>query len=209
MIINDKKYCLPTNNFIPSETIKKQIVIGHTFSDKMSHFTKWITRLNGRYTKTAPYTIDQNGKIYQHFDPIFSSNILKNIELDKKSIVILLENEGWLIKDKEKNVFINWVGDIYNRPDLVFEKRWRGYTHWSPYTEKQLESAIWLVNKLCDEFYIPKFAIPHNTKIDNLDDFSGVLYRSNLNKDYTDLSPAWNFENFKYKLETNEARTNK
>jgi hypothetical protein len=201
MVIDIKKYSLPENNFINCETIKKQIVIGHTSTNSMKHYTKWLNRLNGRYTKTAQYTIDINGKIYQHFDPIFTSNILKNTELDKKSIVILLENDGWLVKDFEKNEFINWYGDIYNITEPVVEKRWRGYLNWAPYTNKQFNSAVWLSNKLCDDFYIKKFAIPHNTKIENHDDFSGVLYRGNLDKDYTDLSPAWNFENFKYKLE--------
>jgi hypothetical protein len=59
-----------------------------------------------------------------------------------------------------------------------------------------------LVNKLCDEFFIPKIAIPHNTKMENAETFEGILYRSNLEKHYTDLSPAWKCEAFKYKLET-------
>jgi hypothetical protein len=201
MLIDNKKYLLPETNFIKEETIKKQIVIGHTSTNKMKHFIKWSTRLNGKYLKTAAYTISTNGKIYEHFDPIYSSNILKDIELDKKSIIILLENEGWLTKNKEKNELINWFGDIYNKPDEVIEKRWRGYTHWTPYNGKQFDSAVWLTNKLCDEFFIEKFAIPHNTKMDKLDEFKGVLYRANLDRDYTDLSPAWNFEDFKYKLE--------
>ena len=201
MLIDDKKYQLSDLNFIKEETIKKQIVIGHTATNKMKHFIKWVTRLNGKYSKTAAYTISTNGKIYQHFDPIYSSNILKNTELDKRSIIILLENEGWLTKNNEKNEFINWFGDIYNKPENVVEKRWRGYTHWVPYTDKQFDSTLWLTKKLCDEFYIEKFAIPHNTKLENFDDFKGVLYRANLDKDYTDLNPSWNFEYFKYKLE--------
>jgi hypothetical protein len=201
MIINSKKYTLSDKNFINCESIKKQIVIGHTSTNNMRHYTKWVNRLNGRYMQTAPYTIDLDGKIYQHFDPICSSNILKNIELDKKSIVILLENEGWLTKDFEKKQLINWYGDIYNRAESVVEKRWRGYMYWAPYTDNQLDSAAWLANKLCEEFYITKFAVPHNTKMENHENFSGILYRGNLDKDYTDLSPAWNFEKFKIKLE--------
>jgi hypothetical protein len=201
MKIDDKTYSLSEKNYLKEESIKKQIIIGHTGIDKMRHFKKWSTRLNGKYQKTAQFTIDINGNIYQHFDPIYSSNILENIELDKKSIVILLENDGWLIKDSEKNQYINWIGNIYNRPDDVFEKRWRGYLYWAPYNKKQVESTIFLTKKLCDEFYIPKSVISHNTKIENFDQFDGVLYRSNINKNYTDLNPSWNFETFKTNIE--------
>jgi hypothetical protein len=54
---------------------------------------------------------------------------------------------------------------------------------------------------LCDEFFIPNMAISHNTKVDTLSDFQGVVYKSNIEKYYTDLTPAWDFENFKNKLE--------
>ncbi len=201
MIIDESTYSLSENNFINSETIKKQIVIAHTSSSDMEHITKWKTRLNGRYNKTAAFTIDAAGNVYRHFDPIYSSGFLGHIELDKKSIVILLENEGWLSKDTEKNEFINWIGHIYNRPEAVYEKRWRGYTYWAPYTEKQFNSTLELCKTLCDEFFIPKVAVPHNTRLDNINNLEGVLYRSNLEKYYTDLSPAWNCEGFKFKLE--------
>ena len=204
MKIDEKTHCLPDDNYIKVETIKKQIVIGHTGSSKMRHVEKWKNRLNGKYKKTAAFTIDTKGKIYQHFDPIYFSDFLGNIELDKKSIVILLENDGWLTKDVEKNEFINWVGYNYNKPEDVVERRWRNYLYWAPYSNEQFISALKLVNSICEEFFIPKFAIPHNTKIEDLDNFNGVLYKSNLDKNYTDLSPAWNCEKFKYKLEENE-----
>lgn len=209
MIIDDKTYELPDANYNKQETIKKQIIIAHTASDNMRHFVKWKHRLSGRYKKTAAFTIDFAGNVYQHFDPIYFSEMFGNLDQDKKSIIILLENEGWLTKNSEKNEFLNWIGHIYNRPDSVHERKWRGYTHWAPYTKEQFESTVELVGKLCDDFFIDKLAVPHNTKIDNLDDFKGVLYRSNFEKHYTDLSPAWNCEEFKYKLETNEKRNDK
>lgn len=201
-MIDDKTYELPETNFFKEQTIKKQIVISHSSSNGMQHLAKWKHRLNGNYKKTAAFTIDIGGNIYQHFDPIYFSELFGNLEEDKKKIVILLENEGWLVKNQEKNEYINWSGYIYNRLEPIHERKWRGYTHWAPYPIAQFESALFLVNKLCDEFYIKKNVIPHNTKIDNLDEFEGVLYRSNFEKHYTDLSPAWNCENFKYKLET-------
>lgn len=201
MILDENTYLLPDSNYIKSETIKKQIIIGHTSSSNMTHYMKWTNRLNGGYKKTAAFSIDSNGVIFNHFDPIFFSDFTGNLDFDKKSIVILLENDGWLIKNNEKKQYINWIGDIYNKPDLVVERRWRNYSYWAPYTSQQFNSALELITKLCDEFYIPKVAIPHNTKVDKYDNFQGVLYKSNIEKHFTDLSPAWNCEEFKYKFE--------
>lgn len=200
MIINTTKYSLSNKNFIEVQSPKKQIVIGHTDSGK-NNFAKWSHRLHGRYTKTSAFTIDKNGDVYRHFDPVYSSNILGNTEMDKKSIVILLENEGWLVRDEKKDLYINWVGHIYNKPKEIIEKKWRSYTYWAPYTQEQFDSTLELVNNLCDEFDIPKIVVNHNTKMDDLNKFSGVLYKSNIEKHFTDLSPSWDFELFCDKLE--------
>lgn len=201
MNIDYNTYRLPDNNYLTPETIKKQIVIGHTGTEGMKHFAKWTTRHNGNYKKTAAFTIDAAGQVYNHFDPVYSSNLIGKVEIDKKSIIILLENEGWLIKDPEKGQFLNWIGHIYNKPEEVVERRWRNYQFWPPYTEAQFKAAIDLVNQLCQEFFIPKFVIPHNTKIDGLDEFEGVLYKSNIDKNNTDLNPTWDFELFKQNVE--------
>lgn len=198
------EYVLNENNYISSETVKKSIILGNMPLSPDKNFLKWRTRYNGNYKKTAAFTIDVAGSIYNHFNPKYSSTILNNVELDKRNIVILLENEGWLSETDEKNRFIDWVGHIYMRPDEVIKKKWRGQIHWAPYTENQIESAVKLVNKLCDEFTIKKFVIPHNTKVEDNENFEGIFYRSNLEKYYTDLSPAWPCENFKYKFEKNE-----
>jgi hypothetical protein len=54
---------------------------------------------------------------------------------------------------------------------------------------------------LCDEFFIPKTIINHNTKIEGLAEYRGVIYKSNIEKHYTDLNPTWDCEEFKNKLE--------
>ena len=202
MIIDDKRYALPLDNYVQNESIKKIIVIGHTGNRDMRHVTGWLHRYNKKYKKTAAFTIDAAGFVYQHFDPKLQSRYFNNQELDNKSIVILLENEGWLLKDVVKNEFITWIGDIYKQPSEIIEKKWRGYEHWSPYTKEQIDSTQELVKVLCEEFFIPVNAIGHNTKIDNLLDENCIIYRSNLDKNYTDLSPAWNCLEFKNKLET-------
>jgi len=201
MTIDEHTYILPLDNFVQIETIKKHIIIGHTFNHDMKHYAGWLHRYNGKFKKTAAFTIDAAGLIYKHFDPKFHSRYFNDKEFDKKVIVILLENDGWLMKNGEKNEFITWIGDIYKQPTEIVEKKWRGYSYWSPYTKEQLDSAQNLVRSLCEEFNLSLSSVAHNTAIDRLEDYEPILYRSNLNRNYTDLSPAWNCEEFKNKLE--------
>lgn len=201
MIIDQTTHKLPNDNYIAVEYPKSHIVFGHTFNHDMRHVLGWLHRYHGKYKKTAAFTIAYDGTIYNHFNPKYYSKILKNDEQDKKTIVILLENDGWLLKDVKNNAFITWTGDIYRQQNDIVEKRWRDYSMWAPYTEKQFDSAIGLVKMLCEQFNIPLTSINHNTKIDSLVDYKGVICRSNLEKHFTDLSPAWDFERFKNKLE--------
>ena len=139
MIIDDKSFQLPISNYLPIELPKSQIILGNTFNHDMRHYNGWLTRYGGDYKKTAAFTVNSVGVIYQHFDPKFKSNYFKNDKQNDKSIVILLENDGWLLKDYEKNRFITWIGDIYKGPSEVIIKRWRGFNYWSPYTDEQVE----------------------------------------------------------------------
>jgi len=201
MIIDEVTYILPEDNYVQLETVKKHIIIGHTFNHDMRHHIGWLHRYNGKFKKTAAFTIDAAGFIYKHFDPKYHARYFNNKDFDKTVIVVLLENDGWLVKNGEKNEFLTWIGDIYNKPNEVVEKKWRGYSYWSPYTKEQLDSAQELVKSLCEEFNLPLASVAHNTAIDRLDEYEPVLYRSNLNRNFTDLSPAWDFNRFKEIIE--------
>jgi N-acetyl-anhydromuramyl-L-alanine amidase AmpD len=203
MNIDNKKYQLPSNNYIPIVSTKKQIVIGNTFNKDMLHYTGWLHRYNGNYKKTAHFTITKDGKIYNHFDSKYFSHFFKDNKLNEKSIIILLENEGYLIKKNKKLEFINWVGSIYNESDKIFEKKWRGYNYWDSYSEKQMESLSELVLMLCERFNLPVTIVNHNTKIEQINNIS-IFYRSNIKKYFTDLNPSWDCEFFKNKIEINE-----
>jgi len=201
MFIDETQYKLPSKNYFPVENVKKQIVLANTNNHDMRHVIGWVNRYNGKYKKTASFTIDRNGIIHKHFEPKYQSSFFNNLEIDKKTIVILLENEGWLTHNTEKNQFITWVGDIYNEVYGVVNKKWKGYDYWCSYTHEQLESVLRLAKKLCVEFDIPLISLNHNTKIDYINDYTGVLYKSNFEKHYMDLTPAWDYELFKNKLE--------
>jgi hypothetical protein len=191
----DKSYILSKENYTKIESIKKQIVIGNTNNHDMKHYIGWVNRYNGKYKKTAAFTIDTDGIIYKHFEPRYQSEYFNDLEQNNKSIVILLENDGWLTKDAEKNSFLSWLGYIYKEQD-VFEKKWRAHSYWAQYRKEQIDSALNLVKELCNEFYIPLTAMTHNVKMNDLEDYNGILYKSNIEMYYTDLSPAFDFEYF-------------
>jgi N-acetyl-anhydromuramyl-L-alanine amidase AmpD len=75
----------------------------------------------------------------------------------------------------------------------VFEKKWRDYFFWQPYTEEQIQSTYSLCDKLLKEMKIKLQIVEHNTKITGIEKFMGVDSKSNFDTNYTDLSPAFNF----------------
>ena len=201
--INNQTYKLGNNNYIKTRHSKTQIVIGNTFSENMNHFKGWESRNGGKFKRTTAYTIDIYGNIYQHYKPEFYSQYLDITGLDEHIITISIENEGWLVKDIVNHEYINYVGNIYNRKDEIVEKRWRDQTYWAPYKEEQLTSAVKLCKYLCDTFGIPQQTVSHNTKFEGIYEFKGVTFKSNFDKHFSDLSPAWDYVDFKNKLELN------
>lgn len=188
-------------NYFNEETDKTQIILTHSGVPFQKFMSKLKYRLNGKYKKTPAFTIDVDGKIYKHFDPKYYSINTGNQIMDKSIITVCLINEGWLDKDIMNNKYYNWIGDIYKRDDDVIEKRWRGHEFWAPYTQQQTDSLLWLVNKLCHQFKIDKKFVGHNTKIDNVRSFNGIVFRSNYFFEVSDLSPAFDLDYFKLKLD--------
>jgi N-acetyl-anhydromuramyl-L-alanine amidase AmpD len=198
--IDNETHELTGDNYYSGEFKKTQIVLGHSHSSDLNHLVSWKTRMNGKYKKTAPFSIDVNGKIHQHFNPKYWSNFIGVDNIDKHIIPIVIENEGWLIKNKSNNDYIDWIGNIYNRRDEVVNKRWRTFSNWAPYTSEQMDSVVNLIKHVCVEFSIPQQTVGHNTENILINSYKGVGFRSNYNKKFTDLSPAWNFEEFKDRL---------
>ena len=201
MLIDNEKYKLENGNFYHKEYQKTQIVLGNTFNIGMDHVKGWKHRNLGNYKNTSTFSIDRKGNIYEHYDPKFYSDFIGNENYDKKIISILIENRGWLLKDITKNIYIDWVGNIYNKKINVVDKRWRGYNYWEPYTNKQLNSTVELVKYLCDKYDIKPSVVGHNTYIEDITLHEGISFRSNYSKHMTDLNPAWDYIKFKNKIE--------
>lgn len=177
---------------------KKQIVLTHTSINVKSYITALKNRHFGKFNRVPNYIVTKDGFILQMLNDSQYTNILNNKKINKQSIIVSLENLGWLEKEPLKNHHINWIGDIYK--GKVFEKKWREKFFWDPYTEKQIDSLAKLCIELTKKHKINLNCIGHNTKISKVDSFDGIITRSNIDETRTDVSPAFDFEVFEKKL---------
>lgn len=184
---------------------KKQIILCHTAREVNEYLTSLKFRSNGKYEQIPHFVVTRDGKILQLLDPKSKSHFFNNDIMDKDSIVVCLENLGWLTKKPLSESYLNWIGNIYKQE--VYEKKWRDYSFWQPYTEDQLKSAAKICVEMCDEFSIPKTFVGHNTKVENIELFNGITTKSNYNTRFTDLSPAFDFQNFVKFLDNEQIRS--
>jgi N-acetyl-anhydromuramyl-L-alanine amidase AmpD len=191
-MIDIQKY----GNFKPTgkQKKKKQIILCHTSREVKEYLTSLKLRYNGKFDKIPNYIITREGKILQLLSDDSHTNFFQESNINRNSIIICLENLGWLEKKPLTNYYINWKGSIYNQQ--VYEKKWRDYFFWQPYTDLQIKSTADLCNQLISDYKIDKRCIGHNVKIDGISEFEGIVTRSNFNSNFTDLNPSFNFETF-------------
>lgn len=183
-----------STNISGKQKKKKQIILTNTGRDVEEYLTSLKYRMNGNFHKVPHYIITKNGIIIQTLTDEAYSKYFDNININRNSIIICFENLGWLEKVPLTDYYTNWIGNIYK--GSAYEKKWRDYFLWEPYTEIQFKNAAELCIKLVTEHKIEKKCIGHNTKIENVDKLSGIVSRSNFETIYTDVSPAFNFEKF-------------
>ena len=198
-MLNIQKY----GNFTPTgkQKKKKQIILCHTSREVEEYLASLKFRYNGKFDRIPNYVITRDGRILQLLSDISYTNYFNNENINRNSIIICLENLGWLEKKPLTNSYINWKGSIYN--EQVYEKKWRDYFFWEPYTISQIESTADLCNQLNETLRIDNRCIGHNTKVVGVENFEGIVTKSNFDSDFTDLSPSFNFETFR-KLLKNE-----
>jgi len=173
---------------------KKQIILTNTSRNVKDYLQSLKYRYNGKYDKIPNYIVTREGKILQLLDYDEYGKYNGDPKIDQNSIVISLENLGWLEKEPLKNSHINWIGDIYNQK--VFERKWRDYFFWQPYVEEQLILTAKLCVEITKDTSIPLKSVEHNTKINGVEKIEGIVTRSNFDSDFTDVTPAFNFEFF-------------
>ena len=188
-------------NFKTEKKLKEkgQIILCHTSREIGEYLISLKFRNSGKYDKLPHYVITRDGKLLEILSPNYSSNYLVDKGIKKQHIIVCLENLGWMNKKPLSDTFLNWIGNIYK--DKVYEKKWRDYFLWQPYTDIQVDKTVELCKELCEKFSIPNKFVGHNTKIDGIENFKCIVSRSNFNSRFTDLSPAFPFETFKTKIE--------
>jgi hypothetical protein len=179
--------------------IKNQILLTHTSRSIIDYMVSLKHRFGGNPHKLPHYLISREGKVIQLLNNESNSNFSNNDRINAKSIVISLENLGWLEKVPLKKEYNNWIGNIYNGE--IVDRKWRDYFYWQPYTEIQIEKTAELCKDLSKELSIKLNCVGHNTKVKGCETFLGILSRSNFDEFATDLSPAFDFELFKKLLE--------
>jgi N-acetyl-anhydromuramyl-L-alanine amidase AmpD len=183
-----------SNNFVGTHQDKKQIILTHTSRDVEEYLTSLKYRMNGKFTRIPHYIIAKDGSIIQTLSEEHYSDFFNYSQINEESIIISLENLGWLEKVPLKDQYTNWIGNIYK--GVPYEKKWRDYFLWEPYTEAQMVSTAELCIKIVNKHNIEKKSVGHNTRISGIEDFGGIVSRSNYKNDFTDVSPAFNFETF-------------
>jgi N-acetyl-anhydromuramyl-L-alanine amidase AmpD len=188
-------------NFKPTGKQKKkhQIILTHTSRIVSEYLQTLKYRYNGDFKRVPNYIITREGEILKLLENHEHTNYFGEPNINRNSVIITLENLGWLEKEPLTDYYVNWIGDIYK--GNVYEKKWRDHYFWQPYTEKQLKSTVELCKEVCKMMSIPVSIIGHNTKINGVHRYEGVVTRSNFSIENTDLSPAFNFEEFLKKIE--------
>ena len=173
---------------------KRQIILCHTSREVEEYLTSLKVRYNSKYDKIPNYIITKDGRILQLLPDEGHSNFFMESNINRNSIIVCLENLGWLEKKPLTNYHINWKGSIYNQE--VYEKKWRDFFFWEPYSDEQIKSTAELCLQLTEILKIRKKCVGHNTKVDGIENFEGIVSKSNFDGRYTDLNPSFNFENF-------------
>jgi N-acetyl-anhydromuramyl-L-alanine amidase AmpD len=181
------------------EDNKSQIILVHTGRPVENYLQSLKFRYNGKLNRIPNYVITRNGNILKLLNDGEYTDFFTNKHVNKNSIVICLENLGWLQKEPLKDYYVNWIGDIYK--GVVYEKKWRDYYFWQPYTTLQVEATALLCKKLFKKMSIKNHLVGHNTKINGVEKFEGIVTRSNYNQNYTDLNPSFDFELFLKNIE--------
>lgn len=187
-------------NFQGENFKKNQIILVET----KRNFKDYINSLKYRYNKKNPYlpnyVINKEGEIFLIMKPEKFSKFMMSEDIDRNSIIISLENFGWLKKNTLDNSYVNWIGDIYRGE--VYEKKWRDNFFWDKYSEKQVEKLCELIVSLCDKFKIPKKTIGNNVKYEGVENYKGVVSKSNFDFSNKDVNPSFDFKLIEQKIQT-------
>lgn len=190
---------LSEDQYYKIEHPKKQIVLHHTVGGSAKSTFNWW--LQDPLKIGVAYIIDRDGTIYEVFDPKYWALHLglktaNNLVANEQAIGIEIASEGGLVKKADGKLYAfdgrQIVKDVY--VDLGYE--WRGYQYFDAYEDKQIDSVIFLLDKLSKDFSIPNKCTTHDQNRFDTDllKFNGVITHCNVRMDKTDVHPKfpWN-----------------
>lgn len=186
MIIDLETYKIGDLNYNKIKSKKKQIIFSNSLRRGNNHIIRLEHKDFGKTKRWNTYTITREGIIYEHYNPIYSSNFLDIESIDKQSISIVLENMGHL--NENNDVYTNWINEECEK-ELVVEKKWNIYQYWEMYTDKQIKSCIELCDMLCDKFKINNKLIDFSSYHKDIRKFNGIIYQSNCVENSDDINP--------------------
>ena len=177
---------------------KTQIILCHSGRDIINYYNSLKYRMNGKYSKIPHFLITRQGKAINLIPPTHTSNFFGQAAVDDHGIFIVLENMGWLKRNAKNNRYTNWIGDIYKGE--VLQKKWRDHFFWATYTDEQLDTCAQVINELKEDMGLELEMVGHNVRVEGINKFKGLVSRSNYNNFWTDVSPAFNFEELKNRI---------
>lgn len=178
-------------NVVRKKTKKTQIFLYDTQRRIDDYVNKLKYRKNGRYEDIPHFIVSKLGLVYEVFDTNFYSNTFNNPNIDKKIIKIAVENLGWLNKNTITGILYNWIGDPYRTEPHV--RNWRNFHFWDKYTDTQMKSISELSDFLCEKHNIFKQVVPSQGYMEKIDNFKGIVCKSNFSNIYTDINPSFDF----------------
>jgi N-acetyl-anhydromuramyl-L-alanine amidase AmpD len=191
LIIDTDNYKISDNNYNNKITVKNKIFLISSLMLEDDYFKRLEIKNNKEYPH---FFISDKGIIYQHYNIDYYNDITKNVKFNKSNITICLENLGWLTENDNGN-FVNWYGVQVNE-NRTYKKPYRERLIWHTYNKLQMNSLKNLINHLCNSYNIKNESIGHVFTHDEYTNYEGIICRSNINDNYTDLNPAFDFKIF-------------
>ena len=193
--LDKETYKLDVKNFYPTKTKKSQIILGGSLRKNSNHILHLKNKDFGLTKRWPTFSITREGLIYQHYDPMYYSDYMGIKEIDKKSVSIVLENMGMLFYDINKESFVNWINEDCD-DKVIYEKLWKNCRYWEYYTDEQYDAVVGLCVFLSKEYDIHMDALGFNVFHEEVENFKGIVTRSNFDSDYFDLNPSFDFQKF-------------
>lgn len=180
-------YPVKSSSYYKEETLKKRIVIGDSYYDGALSYINLLYKGINLRQDCPHFTIDQSGKIYQHYDLIYYSDFC----FDKQAINICLDNISML---KTHN---GYPYSIFNKlyTGEVGDIKWKNKNLWTTYNNELILSLQSLLSYLLETFSsIEVFSQPNNIYDKEILNKSGIFYRANYDKAFYDVNPTFPFE---------------